>query len=125
MGGGFPKERWVNRRFRRLERGRTRDTPSQDVLAPAAKEAEARRLADAEGGASRTEEQSGRSTAEGAEERHDQRSDQEQEEELRQRVTRQPNGQPLRFSSPSTGPGAAAPPEASTRSAARGTSRAS
>jgi membrane protein len=47
--------------------------------------AETRRLAGAEGAASRAEERSGRSTAEDAEERHDQRSDQEQEEELRER----------------------------------------
>ena len=47
--------------------------------------AETRRLAAAEGGASRAEEGSSGSAAEGAEERHDQRSDQEQEEELRER----------------------------------------
>ena len=47
--------------------------------------AETRRLAAAEGGASRGEEGSSGSAAEGAEERHDQRSDQEQEEELRER----------------------------------------
>jgi membrane protein len=47
--------------------------------------AETRRLATADGGASRAEETSGRSAAEGAEERHDQRGDQQQEEKLRER----------------------------------------
>jgi membrane protein len=47
--------------------------------------AETWRLATAEGGASRADEASGGSPAEGPEERHDQRGDQEQEEELRER----------------------------------------
>jgi membrane protein len=46
--------------------------------------AETRRLA-AQGEASRTEEPSGRSTGEGADNRHDERSDQQQEQELRER----------------------------------------
>jgi membrane protein len=47
--------------------------------------AETRRLATAEGGASRAEERSGSSAAESAEEGDDQRGDQQQEEELRKR----------------------------------------
>jgi membrane protein len=47
--------------------------------------AETRRLAAADGEASRAAERSSGSAAEGAEERHDQRSDQQQEEELRER----------------------------------------
>jgi membrane protein len=47
--------------------------------------AETRRLAAAEGGASRVDERSGSSAAKDAEEGHDQRSDQQQEEELRER----------------------------------------
>jgi membrane protein len=49
--------------------------------------AETRRLAAPEGGASRAEEASRRSATEGPEEGHDERSDQEQEEELRERHT--------------------------------------
>jgi membrane protein len=59
---------------------------SAALLFGAAVNAETRRLATAEGEASRAEETSGSaSAAKGAEERHDQRSDQQQEEELRER----------------------------------------
>ena len=47
--------------------------------------AETRRLATAEGGASRAEEASGRSAAESADDRQHERGDQQQEEELRER----------------------------------------
>jgi membrane protein len=47
--------------------------------------AETRRLAAAQGGASRTEETSGRSTGEETDERHHERGDQQQEQELRER----------------------------------------
>ncbi len=47
--------------------------------------AETRRLAAAEGGASRVDDGSGRSAAEGADDRKDERGDQQQEEELRER----------------------------------------